>query len=188
MFGGESVKANKKFWWERMIDYITWQIFRKNKDHFIKEIVSKIPSFITPDLLVYLRIFLTLIIILLFFNKVSVIFNWLLLIYLICKIFDFFDGSLARYRGQTTFFGEIFDPLSDRLLNLIALVIIISLWHFNSLWLYFFVSFFVMIMIYLDLFFSLFNLFSFRLVYFRKIFETTGLLITVILLITELTK
>lgn len=172
----------------KVIDFITWKIIRKNKDAILRRMVSKFPSFITPDLLVYLRIFLTLFLTLLFFKKVSAIFSWLVIIYVICKIFDFFDGSIARYRGQLTFFGEIFDPLSDRLLNLIALVIIISLWHLNSLWLYFFTNLAVIIMIVLDLFFSLLNLFSFRFVYFRKIFEAIGLLVTIILLITELIK
>ncbi len=178
----------KNFLAGNFIDYLTWQIIRKNKDQLFKNFIKKIPSLITPDLLVYLRIFLTLFLTLLFFKKVSAIFSWLVIIYVICKIFDFFDGSIARYRGQLTFFGEIFDPLSDRLLNLIALVIIISLWQLDSLWVYFFVNLAVIIMIILDLFSSLLNFFPFRFIYFRKIFEAVGLVTTIILLINELIK
>ncbi len=44
------------------------------------------------------------------------------LIFIVASITDFFDGFIARARGITTTFGEIFDPLADKMLMLSAFV------------------------------------------------------------------
>lgn len=185
------IKPRKNNFWSAvklklLIDGIT-KIIRKDKDQIFSGLNEKIPQFITPNLLVYLRIFFTLIILILFINNITAIFYWGLGFYLFCKFLDLIDGRLARYRKQQTPFGEIIDPLSDRLLNLVGLAILIKLWQIQALWLYFFVNLISIIIFLINLLLLSTNLIkSLKFNYFRKIFEIGGLILTVVLLIFEL--
>ncbi|MXP67474.1 CDP-diacylglycerol--glycerol-3-phosphate 3-phosphatidyltransferase [Pantoea sp. Aalb] len=51
------------------------------------------------------------------------------LIFLIAAITDWFDGFLARRWNQITHFGEFLDPVADKIMVVIALVIIIECFH-----------------------------------------------------------
>ena len=50
----------------------------------------------------------------------------------IASITDFFDGYLARKRGEETKFGAFLDPVADKLLVVVALVLIVD--KYSSLW------------------------------------------------------
>lgn len=54
------------------------------------------------------------------------------LIFLIAAITDWFDGFLARRLGQTTRFGAFLDPVADKIMVAIALILITE--HYNNWW------------------------------------------------------
>jgi len=47
-------------------------------------------------------------------------------LFVIASITDYFDGYLARARGQTSAFGRLLDPIADKLLVSSALVLILA--------------------------------------------------------------
>lgn len=54
------------------------------------------------------------------------------LIFLIAAITDWFDGYLARKLQQTTRFGAFLDPVADKIMVAIALILITE--HYNAWW------------------------------------------------------
>ncbi|ABF13827.1 CDP-diacylglycerol--glycerol-3-phosphate 3-phosphatidyltransferase [Candidatus Palibaumannia cicadellinicola] len=54
------------------------------------------------------------------------------LIFLMAAITDLFDGFLARYWQQTTRFGAFLDPVADKVMVAVALVLIAE--HFHAWW------------------------------------------------------
>ena len=53
----------------------------------------------------------------------NVAFQWAGLgVFLLSAITDYFDGKIARERGQITNFGKVMDPLADKLLMLTAMI------------------------------------------------------------------
>ncbi|CUX96357.1 CDP-diacylglycerol--glycerol-3-phosphate 3-phosphatidyltransferase [Candidatus Gullanella endobia] len=54
------------------------------------------------------------------------------LIFILASITDWFDGFLARRWKQTTRFGAFLDPVADKLIVAIALVLVTE--HFHSWW------------------------------------------------------
>src|SRR5690554_239910 len=51
----------------------------------------------------------------------------------IAAVTDWFDGYLARKLNQTTALGAFLDPVADKLIVAVALVLLVE--HFNTLWL-----------------------------------------------------
>jgi phosphatidylglycerophosphate synthase len=172
----------------KTFDHITWNLIRGRKDKALVGILKRIPFFITPNLLVYLRFLLSLFLLWLFINQASGIFGWLFGIYIFCKIIDLFDGSLARFRGQASAYGELIDPVSDRLLNIMSLAILFSLWPLFAFQFYFCVNLIAITMFIFDYLLSCQDWFSFRLIYFRKIFDIVFFIIAVAMLIVELIR
>lgn len=58
----------------------------------------------------------------LYFLILSNYFGVALLCFTIASITDFFDGFLARYCNQETFFGACFDPVADKCLTILSYV------------------------------------------------------------------
>lgn len=48
------------------------------------------------------------------------------ILFVIASVTDYFDGYLARARGQTSAFGRLLDPIADKLLVSSALVLILA--------------------------------------------------------------
>lgn len=53
-------------------------------------------------------------------------------IFCLAAITDWFDGFLARRWNQTTRFGAFLDPVADKLMVAIALVLVVE--HYHSIW------------------------------------------------------
>ncbi len=54
------------------------------------------------------------------------------LLFVIAGFTDWLDGYLARTLGQTTRFGAFLDPVADKVMVAIALVLIAE--HYHSIW------------------------------------------------------
>lgn len=86
-----------------------------------------------PNLLTTLRVILIPIFVLVFYLP----FSWSYIIasgiFSLAAITDWLDGYLARRLGQMTPFGAFFDPVADKLMVVVALVLLIEEHH--QLWL-----------------------------------------------------
>ena len=79
-----------------------------------------------PNALTILRIALIPIIVLLFTSGDDYSRFLAFILFLIASITDYLDGLLARYMKQQTNFGEFLDPIADKLLVIITLILLIS--------------------------------------------------------------
>lgn len=84
-----------------------------------KKLLTKVPQFISPNLLVYSGFLLFLIfpVLLVFDFKIISIVLLVLVVFL-----DHLDGDLARNRNETSSYGAIIDTISDRLRGLILVL------------------------------------------------------------------
>lgn len=82
-----------------------------------------------PIILTLLRIALIPIFVLLFYLPFHASNMWAAIIFVIASITDWFDGYLARKWRQTTRFGAFLDPVADKILVTIALLLITEYWH-----------------------------------------------------------
>ncbi len=83
-------------------------------------------NFNIPNSLTLLRIILIPIIVVLFVSNEESNRFFVFLLFLIATITDYLDGLLARYMKQQTSFGEFLDPVADKLLVIISLILLIS--------------------------------------------------------------
>ena len=83
-------------------------------------------NFNLPNTLTALRIALIPIIVLLFTSGDDYSRFLAFILFLIASITDYLDGLLARYMKQQTNFGEFLDPIADKLLVIITLILLIS--------------------------------------------------------------
>lgn len=79
-----------------------------------------------PMMLTYIRIFLIPAIVVVFYIPGSFGHILATIIFAFASITDWFDGYLARNLNQTTKFGAFLDPVADKLIISIALVLIVS--------------------------------------------------------------
>lgn len=87
------------------------------------------PSWVTPNRLTMLRIFLTPAV---FFVILIGQYQIGALAFLLVAFTDVLDGSLARTKGMITEFGMLFDPLADKLL--IGSLILLLAFEYYPIW------------------------------------------------------
>ena len=85
-----------------------------------------------PNVFTLIRIFLMPIFVVVFFLPVGWAHVTCALIFMFAAFTDFIDGYLARKLQQTSAFGEFFDPVADKLIVSIALVLLVGK-HANPL-------------------------------------------------------
>ena len=83
-------------------------------------------NFNLPNTLTLLRIILIPVIVVLFLSDEASNRFIAFILFLIASITDYLDGVLARYMKQETNFGEFLDPVADKLLVIITLMLLIS--------------------------------------------------------------
>tara|TARA_R110000868_G_scaffold353876_2_gene615051 strand:+ start:791 stop:1372 length:582 start_codon:yes stop_codon:yes gene_type:complete len=79
-----------------------------------------------PNLLTLFRILLVPILVIVFFLPYTWSFYAAALIFIIASITDFFDGFLARKLEQQTSFGAVCDPVADKLIISIVLILLVA--------------------------------------------------------------
>ena len=79
-----------------------------------------------PNALTLLRIVLIPIIVFLFISNSESNRFFVFLLFLIASVTDYLDGFLARYMKQQTSLGEFLDPVADKLLVIITMILLIS--------------------------------------------------------------
>jgi CDP-diacylglycerol--glycerol-3-phosphate 3-phosphatidyltransferase len=86
-----------------------------------------------PNLLTVLRVLLIPIFILLFYLPFSWSYLAASLVFALAAVTDWLDGYLARRLEQSTPFGAFLDPVADKLMVAVALVLLVE--HHANLWL-----------------------------------------------------
>jgi CDP-diacylglycerol--glycerol-3-phosphate 3-phosphatidyltransferase/cardiolipin synthase len=79
-----------------------------------------------PNLLTFLRIALIPVFVIAFYLPVSWANILTTIIFALAAITDWFDGYLARKWGQTSAFGAFLDPVADKLVVAVALVLLVQ--------------------------------------------------------------
>lgn len=82
-------------------------------------------NFSIPNIITLLRIALIPLLFLVYFSKLTYAMPLAAIIFIIAGLTDWLDGYLARKLNQTTAFGAFLDPVADKLIVAIALVIIV---------------------------------------------------------------
>ncbi len=79
-----------------------------------------------PTILTLLRIASIPVIMVIFYLPIEDSRLWCTLILIVASLTDWFDGYLARKMGLQTAFGEFLDPVADKLMVVIMLVLIVQ--------------------------------------------------------------
>ena len=91
-------------------------------------------KFNLPNTLTLIRILLTPVFLFLFLNKnIPNHFLWGLIVFAVGSFTDFLDGKIARARQLITVFGQLADPVADKVLTTAALLAFMDL-GFCSIW------------------------------------------------------
>lgn len=100
-------------------------------DYFLaRTILPLLPSFLTPNNITLIRIFMTPVVFLLIlqeYYRVGIV------LFLLVAFTDAIDGSLARTKNKITKFGMLFDPLADKLL--IGSMVLLLVFRYFNFWL-----------------------------------------------------
>ena len=75
-----------------------------------------------PNVLTVVRIVLTPVFLALFISGIPHHFMWGLIVFSVAAFTDFLDGKIARKKGIVTVFGQLADPVADKILTTAALL------------------------------------------------------------------
>ena len=129
---------------------------RNKKDEFFKPVVEYTPKWITPNLISTARLLITLILFYIWASiknqpfyslKAGAAFGILLI--LIGIITDLWDGALARYYKQYTFWGSVYDSMIDKIFILPITLISLTVWPFMLRTIIFLFCFKVLLLIFI---------------------------------------
>lgn len=85
-----------------------------------------------PNTLTILRILAIPLILVLFYLPIKHSGEYSGIIFALAGFTDWFDGYLARKLGQTSRFGEFLDPVADKLM--VAVILILLVEHYGNIW------------------------------------------------------
>lgn len=103
-----------------------------------KRVMGKILNFkkdvlTMPNLLTALRIFFVPFVLFLIWYNTPVSRLWSWIFYTIATVTDFFDGYFARKQGTVSVTGKLLDPLADKFIVNLTLVLLVSMGEMNVL-------------------------------------------------------
>ncbi len=106
-----------------------WRKINQSKEKWLVSLASRIPSWVTPDGLSWLRIGAASVILPMLFqyDRFRV---WIIISFLAAAVSDILDGPIARFRDQETEGGALFDRLADKLL--VCPMVVHLFWGYNS--------------------------------------------------------
>lgn len=94
--------------------------------------MSTVVPMTLPNILTLLRVAAIPLLVVLFYLPEPVGTQWAAVLFAAAGITDWFDGYLARRSGQTSAFGAFLDPVADKLIVVVALVLLTE--RIDSLW------------------------------------------------------
>lgn len=78
-----------------------------------------------PNILSLLRVFLIPVLVVLFFLPIESASLWATVVFVVAAVTDWLDGYLARKWNQTSAFGAFIDPVADKLIVVVALIMVL---------------------------------------------------------------
>lgn len=78
-----------------------------------------------PNVLSLLRVFLIPVLVVLFFLPIESAPLWATIVFVVAAVTDWLDGYLARKWNQTSAFGAFIDPVADKLIVVVALIMVL---------------------------------------------------------------
>ncbi len=81
----------------------------------------------TPNILTVIRIVLTPVFLLLFLSDINNHYLWGFIVFALASFTDFLDGKIARKNGVVTVFGQLADPVADKILTTAGLLAFMQL-------------------------------------------------------------
>lgn len=111
---------------------------KKNKGGAGKrKIIDKLRNFkqdvlTIPNLLTSIRIILVPVVLLFIWLNTPVMRLWSWIFYTIATVTDFFDGYLARKSGTVSVSGKLLDPLADKFIVNLTLVLLVSMQEISA--------------------------------------------------------
>jgi CDP-diacylglycerol--glycerol-3-phosphate 3-phosphatidyltransferase len=97
-------------------------------DRFVKYLLPIVPERLKPNHLTFIRLVFSPILIILLGGGEYILG---LILFIILALTDILDGSLARLRDQITDWGKVWDPIADKILIGIVVVVLLLQINFN---------------------------------------------------------
>lgn len=107
-----------------------WQGINQGKERHLVKLAKRLPLWVTPNLLSWVRIGLAsaILVMLFYYHTLR---GLIIACFLIAIISDTLDGRIARLRGQETEEGALLDRLGDKLL--VCPMVVRLLWQYHPL-------------------------------------------------------
>jgi len=105
---------------------------KKNKNSGKHKIIDRLRNFkqdilTIPNLLTSIRIVLVPVVLLFIWLDTPLMRLWSWIFYTVATVTDFFDGYLARKSGTVSVSGKLLDPLADKFIVNLTLVLLVSM-------------------------------------------------------------
>ncbi len=105
---------------------------KKNKNAGKHKIIDRLRNFkqdilTIPNLLTSIRIILVPVVLIFIWLDTPLMRLWSWIFYTVATVTDFFDGYLARKSGKVSVSGKLLDPLADKFIVNLTLVLLVSM-------------------------------------------------------------
>ena len=110
---------------------------KKNKNAGKRKIIDRLRNFkqdilTIPNLLTSIRIILVPVVLVFMWINTPVMRLWSWIFYTVATVTDFFDGYLARKSGAVSVSGKLLDPLADKFIVNLTLVLLVSMQEISA--------------------------------------------------------
>lgn len=119
---------------------------RLTKDNIFEPLVKILPGWVSPNQVTLFRSIIVLVWLPFAVFKPTLM---QVSIFFIVGFFDLFDGAVARFKNQITYFGKYFDIISDRFNHLVLWVVVLGSFDHQFMILKFFIAWELLVSLYL---------------------------------------